>query len=231
MKKVLQKFIADSGYCSRRKAEELIRNKKVKLNGEIAKLGERVDDDDEVTVNNKRIKEDNKKVYIVLNKPLGYTCTSRKFKNEKNVFDLVRTEERLFVVGRLDKDSRGLVLLTNDGDLTQRLTHPKYGHEKEYIVEISNLQPSISKQFIDDLIFKFKKGVDIGEGDGIVRVKDIKYLEKNKFRMILTEGKKRQIRRMFKEVGLKIESLERTRIGNINLKNLPVGEYKKIEKI
>ena len=136
----------------------------------------------------------------------------------------------MFVVGRLDKDSRGLVLLTNDGDLTQKLTHPKFEHEKEYIAEISNFQFPISKQFINDLILKFEKGVDIGEGDGIVKAKDIKYLGANKFKIILTEGKKRQIRRMFKAVGCEINDLVRARIGNIELGNLPEGKYRFLNK-
>ena len=230
MKIVLQKFIAESGYCSRRQAEELIRLGKVLVNGELAELGMKVDDKDEVKVRGKRVAINKEKIYIILNKPKNYTCTNRKFEGEKNVFDLIHAPERLFVVGRLDKDSRGLVLLTNDGDLTQKLTHPKFEHEKEYIVEISNFQFPISKQFINDLILKFEKGVDIGEGDGIVKAKDIKYLGANKFKIILTEGKKRQIRRMFKSVGCDIKDLVRVRIGKIELGNLKEGKYKYIDK-
>lgn len=241
MKIVLQKYIADSGHCSRRQAEELIRNKKVVVNGKTSELGMKVDDRDKIQVNNKNIAAQKEKVYIILNKPRGYTCTNRKFTGEKNVFDLVNTprptaaplkrgiETRLFVVGRLDKDSRGLVLLTNDGDLSLKMTHPRYGHEKEYIITISNFKFLISKQFINELILKLKKGVDIGEGDGVVKVKDAKYLGDNKFKIILTEGKKRQIRRMFKAIGCEIEDLVRVRIGRIELGNLAQGKFKKIK--
>ena len=240
MKIVLQKFIAQSGYCSRRQAEELIRLGKVLVNGELAELGMKADEKDEVRVRGhrqsgagKRIAINKEKIYIILNKPRDYTCTNRKFEGEKNVFDLVKIKERLFVVGRLDKDSRGLVLLTNDGDLTQKLTHPKFEHEKEYLVTITNCQLQITN---DEIIKKLKEGIEIGDGDGVVRVKNIKYLGDNKFAIILTEGKKRQIRRMFKAVGCDIKDLVRVRIGNIELEKLPEGKFRflnesKVKKI
>ena len=227
MKIVLQKFIAESGYCSRRQAEELIRNKKVTVNGEVAELGVKVDENDEVKVRGKKIVLNKEKIYIVLNKPKGYTCTNRQFEGEKNVFDLVKTKERLFVVGRLDKDSRGLVLLTNDGDLALKMTHPRYEHEKEYIAEIfkfSNFQIFKPERIVKEFI----EGVDIGDGDGIVRAKKVQYLGENKFKIILTEGKKRQIRRMFEAVGCEIKDLVRVRIGKIELGNLAEGKFKKI---
>jgi len=227
MKIVLQKFIAQSGYCSRRKAESFIVNEKVLVNGEIAHLGMRVDENDEVKICGKKIEPETKKKYVILNKPTGYTCTNRSFKNEKNVFNLVKVDERLFVVGRLDKNSRGLVLLTNDGELTQKLTHPSFEHEKEYEVQllINNLQFSIK-----DIIKKVKAGIDIGDNDGVVKVKDIRHLGENKFRVILTEGKKRQLRRMFGVLGYRVESLTRVRIGKIELGDLKEGEWKYIKK-
>lgn len=240
MKIVLQKFIADSGLCSRRKAEELIKKKKVKVNGEIAILGKKVDGSDEIKVNNKKIELAKEKIYIILNKPVGYTCTNRKFKNEKNVFDLVNpphtppergVKERLFVVGRLDKNSRGLVLLTNDGECANKLTHPKFEHEKEYEVKVKS-NPSAGKAGklkVDSIVKSFKTGVDIGKGDGVVKAKEAEYLGKNKFRIILIQGKKRQIRRMFNKIGYSIEDLERTRIGEISLGDLKSGKYKAIK--
>jgi len=224
MKIVLQKFIADSGYCSRRKAEDLIRNGEVRVNGKVAALGGRVDDGDEVLVEGKIIKTESEKYYIVLNKPVGYTCTNRKFKDEKNVFDLVDVKERLHVVGRLDKNSRGLVLLTNDGDLTQKLTHPSFEHEKEYIVKIKN-----QKLKIKDILENLNSGVDIGERDGVILAKDVKYLGHEKFMIVLTEGKKRQIRRMFEAVGCEVLDLVRVRIGGIKLGNLKEGEWKHVK--
>ncbi len=226
MKIVLQKFIAESGHCSRRNAEELIRQGRVFVNGERAELGMKVDETDEVKVNKTRVASAAKKVYIILNKPKGYTCTNRQFEGEKNVFDLIGIDERLFVVGRLDKDSRGLVLLTNDGDWAQKLAHPKYEHEKEYIVEIFNFQFSIFKT--EKIIKEFTKGINIGDGDGIVKVKEVKYLGKSKFKVVLTEGKKRQIRRMFKAVGCEIKDLVRVRIGKIELGSLQEGKFKRI---
>jgi 23S rRNA pseudouridine2605 synthase len=228
MRIVLQKFIAQSGYCSRRQAEELIRQKNVLVNDELAELGMKVDEDDEVKVRGKIIAINKEKIYIVLNKPKGYTCTNRQFEGERNVFELVKTKERLFVVGRLDKDSRGLVLLTNDGDLTQKLTHPKFEHEKEYIATITNYQLQITN---DEIVRRLRRGVDIGEGDGVVQAKDIKYIGDNKFKIVLTEGKKRQIRRMFGAVGCEIKDLVRVGIGSVRLGNLAEGKYKLINKI
>jgi pseudouridine synthase len=237
MKIVLQKFIAESGYCSRRKAEELIRQGLVSVNGKVAELGSKAEGLDDVKINGKKLGIAAEKIYVILNKPKGYTCTNRQFEGEKNVFDLLKTSprpspsqgegaiERLFVVGRLDKESRGLVLLTNDGDLTQKLTHPKYEHEKEYIATITNYELRITN---DKIIAKIKKGIDIGEGDGVVKAKDIKYLGNDKFRIILTEGKKRQIKRMFWSLGCEVKDLVRVRIGKTKLGDLAEGKYKKI---
>jgi pseudouridine synthase len=239
MKIVLQKFIAESGYCSRRQAEELIRQKKVLVNGKLAELGMKVDGGDEVKIGKQKLSLSKEKIYIILNKPKGYTCTNRQFIGEKNVFDLVKNKERLFTVGRLDKDSRGLILLTNDGDLALKLTHPKYEHEKEYIVTITNYElparfasESVAgRQITNDKIMKrIRKGIDIGGGDGTVRAKDIRYIGDNKFKIILTEGKKRQIRRMFKGAGCEIIDLVRVRIGNIKLENLAEGKFKYLTK-
>ena len=221
MKIVLQKFIANSGFCSRRNAENLIREGKVLVNGKLAELGMRVDKNDEVKVGSDKIYLSEKKIYIKLNKPIGYTCTNKKFIGEKNIFILVRLKEKLYSVGRLDKNSRGLVLLTNDGELTQKLTHPKFGHEKKYMVTIKS-----GRLNLDDIMKKFKQGVDIGNGDGVVRVKEIKYLNDDKLEITLTEGKKRQIRRMFKEVNCEVIDLVRIKIGSLELGNLKEKEWK-----
>ncbi len=224
MKVVLQKYIAEVEHFSRRQAEELIRAGKVVVNGQPAELGMRADNDDEVKINGEKIGLAKQKIYIKLNKPIGYVCTSRRFKGEKNIFDLIKTRQRLFAVGRLDKNSRGLVLLTNDGDLAQKLAHPKFEHEKEYEIKIKNQNAECKKINDEKVINIFKKGVDIGDGDGIVKVKDVKYLSDNKFRIILTEGKKRQIRRMFKLFGIEVEDLVRMRIGNLKLGDLEEGK-------
>ncbi|MEA1963454.1 MAG: pseudouridine synthase [Patescibacteria group bacterium] len=227
MKKIiLQKYISNAGYCSRRKAEELIRLGRVKVNNKIAELGMKALENDKVEIGDKLIVLPKEKIYIILNKPIGLTCTNRKFKGEKNVFELLPNEFKdLHIVGRLDKNSRGLVLLTNDGDMTMRMTHPKFGHEKKYIVKLRIKSQELR---IKDITSSFLKGIDIGDGDGIVKAKKIKYLEKNKFEIILTKGKKRQIRRMFKAIGLDVVDLKRAAIGNIELVDLGEGKWKKL---
>lgn len=224
MKIVLQKFIAQAGFCSRRQAEEFIKKGRVFINGKIAEPGMRADENDEVKIGGKRLVLHKKLIYIKLNKPEGYVCTSRKFKDEKNIFGLVGVKERLFATGRLDKDSRGLILLTNDGELADKLTHPRYEHKKNYEVRIKNY--GLSDEKIKEIENKLKKGVDIGEGDGAVKAKDARWLGGNKFLIVLTEGKKRQIRRMFKAFGCQVVDLVRISIGELELGDLKEGEWR-----
>jgi 23S rRNA pseudouridine2605 synthase len=221
MKKPLQKFIADSGYCSRRKAESLIIEGKVKVNKEVFRMGTKVDEKDQVTIKNRTIKPQKKSIYILLNKPKGYVCTNNE--NEKNVFSLVDIKERLFVVGRLDKNSWGLVLLTNDGDLTYKLTHPSFEHEKEYIVESSR---EISPENME----RMKKGVDLKEKTK-AKMKSIKRIGKNKYQIVLSEGKKRQIRRTFEVFDSTVLDLKRIRIDKYKLGNLKKGQWIHTEKL
>jgi len=218
---ILQKAIATSGYCSRRKGEELIREGLVSVNGRLAFIGDEADPEkDKITINGRLLSGPEKLVYIILNKPLGYTCTNRRFPNEKNIFDLVDLPSRLFAVGRLDKDSHGLILLTNDGDLTLKLSHPRYEHDKEYEVKIRDevINPNL---VINNLL----KGVEIGDGDGIVKAVRAEYLQNNLFVITLNEGKKRQIRRMFEALGTKVIDLKRVRLGSLTLGNLPEGRW------
>jgi 23S rRNA pseudouridine2605 synthase len=221
MKKPLQKFIADSGYCSRRKAESLIIEGKVKVNKEVSRMGAKVDEKDQVTIKNRTIKPQKKSIYILLNKPKGYVCTNNE--NEKDVFSLVDIKERLFVVGRLDKNSWGLVLLTNDGDLTYKLTHPSFEHEKEYIVESSR---EISPENME----RMKKGVDLKEKTK-AKMKSIKRIGKNKYQIVLSEGKKRQIRRTFEVFDSTVLDLKRIRIDKYKLGNLKKGQWIHTEKL
>ena len=218
---VLQKFIADSGYCSRRRAEELIKAGRVQVNGDKAEVGMKAGQEDEVKVDNKAITPKEKKIYIKLNKPEGYTCTNKKFSGENNVFDLVETEERLFVAGRLDKDSRGLVLLTNDGEWAHQMTHPSFEHEKEYLVKFK-MQKS---KFKIDITNKLLSGIDIGNGDGVVSAKKVKKISEDTFKIVLVQGKNRQIRRMFEALGVEVKDLKRVRIGDIKLGDLKTGQW------
>ncbi|MFH1536782.1 MAG: pseudouridine synthase, partial [Patescibacteria group bacterium] len=217
------------------KAEDLIRNNKVFVNEKLAKLGDRVDENDEVKINNlpgrqagKLVKPDyTKKIYIKLNKPIGYTCTNREFRDEKNIFSLINLKEKLFVAGRLDKNSKGLVIVTNDGDYMQELTHPSNDHEKKYLVRI-NLPTQEKREISQNIINKFKAGIDIGEEDGIVMAKRAKYLNNNEFEIVLTTGKKRQIRRMFGALNYHVTNLKRIQISNIKLGALPEGKWEYI---
>lgn len=228
MSMVLQKYIAQGGDYSRREAEELIRKGLVTVNGKKAELGMRVEEGDLVEVRKRKLDLAKEKIYIKLNKPIGYTSTSKRFKGEKNVFDLVRVKEKLIIAGRLDKNSRGLMLLTNDGELVQKITHPSFEHEKEYVVTIT--EPEIMEDELPRILSSFKKGVDIGEEDGIVWVKNIKYLGENKFSIVLTQGRKRQIRRMFYELGYQVEDLVRVRIGDLKLGNLQEARWQLLTK-
>jgi pseudouridine synthase len=230
MKIVLQKFIAEREFFSRRQAEVLIREGGVKLNGKIAALGDRADDDDVVEVRGKKVKslDTNKKnISFVLNKPIGYVCTTRMFKNEQNVFDLIDTRERLFIVGRLDKDSRGLVLLTNDGAMAQKMTHPKYECQKTYEVKVTGPEKFDEAQ-VDFVERNFINGVNIGDEDGVAIAQAVDYLGDGVFKVILTQGKKRQLRRMFGALGYSVLDLKRTQMGEFKLGNLPEGQYKKV---
>lgn len=221
MKIILQKIIAQSGYASRRKAEQLIRDGSVKVNGQLAVVGDQADPDlDRITVHNQTIAAPAKKIYIKLNKPAGYTCTNRQFEGEKNIFELIPVQERLFAVGRLDKDSRGLVLITNDGDLDQYLSHPKFEHDKIYEAQVNGYFKNISS-----IRNKFLSGIDIEEGDGIAKAKNIEYLQNNLFIITLNEGKKRQIRRMFQALNLEVSDLKRTEIAGLTLGDLKEGQW------
>jgi len=218
---ILQKIISTSGYCSRRQADKLIRAGYVKINGQKALIGNQANPEkDVITIKGHLLNSTNPKIYIKLNKPSGYTCTNRKFKNEKNIFDLINLETRLFAVGRLDKASHGLILLTNDGTLTQRLTHPKFQHEKIYEVKVKG-------DIIDDekIKEKFLKGIKIGEDKEIGKVKKIKYLQNQTFIITLSEGKKRQIRLMFKAIDLEVRDLKRISLASLNIGSLSEGRW------
>lgn len=215
----LQKFMAECGIASRRKAEELILSGKVSVNGRVVtKLGTKIDPSlDKIMIEGKLLKEEEKKVYIKLNKPRGYVSSCRKHREEKTILDLVGDMPcRLYPVGRLDKDSEGLMILTNDGELANRLMHPRYEHEKEYDV-------NVELRITNDELKKLEKGFVI-DGKRTLPAK-VKRLGEKQLRIILREGKKRQIRRMVEAVGNKVAGLKRTRIKNVELGNLSAGKY------
>ena len=212
----LNKFISESGKASRRGADKLIEEGRVKINGRKAKIGDQVKPGDEVMVNGQRIRLARNNVYLALNKPVGITCTTEK--NVKgNIVDLVKHPLRVFNIGRLDKDSDGLILLTNDGDIVNEILRAENNHEKEYIV-------SVDKPITPEFVEKMSKGVRI-LGTKTLPCK-VEQLSKYEFKIILTQGLNRQIRRMCEALGYEVYRLQRFRIMNIHLGNLPVGQWR-----
>lgn len=223
MRERLQKFLARSGVASRRKSEALIRAGRVSVNGSVvAELGTTIDaSKDKIAVDGRIVTPPSNLRYVVLNKPVGYVCTRAKFRGEHTVYELVPDSEALIIAGRLDKDSEGLVLLTNDGELVNRLTHPKYEHEKEYEV-------SVERPIEDREIHTLKTGIPLDEG---LAVADrVEVVAPKTFRMVLHQGWNRQIRRMLGALGHKVVRLQRVRMGNITLGNLTPGAYRELEK-
>jgi 23S rRNA pseudouridine2605 synthase len=234
----LQKYLAHAGICSRRKAEEHISNGRVKVNDSVVKTpGTKVDlENDRVLFDDKKVglKIEAPRVYIVLNKPEGYV-TSCSQEKTKIILDLIDIDTRIYPVGRLDKDSKGLVLLTNDGDLHNRLSHPSFNHEKEYIVTTvrpisdSDLKTMESGVVIDKNSCWDKDRIKDTDKDRVkikTRKAGIKRLSKNKFTIVLKQGLNRQIRKMVEQTGNKVDILQRTRMSNINLGNLTEGSWR-----
>lgn len=214
----LNKYIASCGVCSRRKADELISSGKVKVNGQVVtNLGEKVSSKDIVEVDNKLIHKEEKKVYIVLNKPKGYVTTSSDEYNRKNVIDLIDEDVRVYSIGRLDKDTEGLLLLTNDGEFSNKVMHPRNKIEKTYIV-------TTDTNVTNEQLEKLKNGVDIG--DYITRPAKVKRIGNDKVQIIISEGKNRQVRRMCDSVGINLLNLRRIQVGNVLLGNLQSGKYR-----
>ncbi len=222
----LQKVIANSGYCSRRKAEEYISLGKVKVNGEVIKeLGTRVSGDDYIEVNGNPLNKKEEKVYYLLNKPRGVVTTSSDDKGRKTVVDLIKTDKRIYPVGRLDYDTTGIILLTNDGDLTNLLTHPKNEIEKVYVAKIKGL---ITKDEIKVLC----NGVVI---DGVktskAKAKVLKVDKKTNssvVELIIHEGKNHQVKNMFKAIGYDVLKLKRESIAFLTLDGVKSGEYREL---
>ncbi len=221
----LQKFLAEAGIASRRKAEQFILQGKIKVNGKIiTELGTKVDPKkDIIEFENKKIKQENKKIYILLNKPIGYVTTVKDQFNRDSVMDLVKTKERLVPVGRLDMYTSGALILTNDGDFVYKVTHPKHEIEKTYTVTIKGI---VKKEDVE----KLRKGVKID--NYITKPAKVKILktdeEKNisRLEIIIHEGKNRQIRKMCESIGYSVLALHRTKISEIGVKDIPLGKWR-----
>lgn len=212
----LNKYISSTGICSRREADKWIEAERVKINDQIAQRGNRVNEGDSVTIDGKPLKSKPKLVYIALNKPPGITCTT-DLKDKDNIIDFVNHPKRIFPIGRLDKPSSGLILLTNDGDIVNKILREENNHEKEYIVSTNRLVNS-------DFITKMSNGVPILET--ITKKCVVTQEGKKMFSIILTQGLNRQIRRMCEYLGYRVVSLKRVRIMNIQLGDLKPGKWR-----
>ena len=218
----INKYLSEVGYCSRRKADRLIKERKVKINGKIPEIGKKVEDGDQVEVKGQKIEKSTKqkKIYLAFNKPVGIVCTTDREVEPHNIIDFIKYPQRIFPIGRLDKPSEGLIFLTNDGDIVNKILRARNNHEKEYIVSVNR---QINREFIQTM----SNGVEILE----TKTKNcfVKKLGPKKFKIILTQGLNRQIRRMCDSLGYKVESLKRVRIMNIKL-DVPTGKYREFTK-
>ena len=211
----INKLFSNLGICSRRETNRLIEEKRVVVNGVLCEPGQWVEEEDEIFLDGQKVKSKDK-VYIVLNKPVGITCTT-EHKVRGNIVDFVNHEKRIFPVGRLDKDSEGLIILTNDGDIVNKILRAGNNHEKEYIVKVD-------RPIDDEFVKKMRSGVKI-----LGQVTKKCYVKKegpNTFRIILTQGLNRQIRRMCEALGYNVTKLKRIRIMNINLGELKKGQWR-----
>jgi 23S rRNA pseudouridine2604 synthase len=214
----INRFFTDQGYCSRREADKLISAGQVKINDRTAVLGDQVTENDKITVDGKIISFAPAKVYIMYHKPVGITCTT-ELHIKGNIVEAVNHPLRVFPIGRLDKDSTGLIFLTNDGDIVNRILRAEFAHEKEYVVEVN-------KPFDNEFIFKLSSGVDIG--DHLTLPCKVKTINPRMFSIILTEGKNRQIRRMCDALGYNVRKLHRIRIMNVVIGDLKSGQWRDI---
>ena len=218
----LNKYLAESGLCSRREADRIISEGRVTVNGRRAVMGDQVSPEDQIEVNGKKIQGKNEKVVLAYYKPAGVTCTEKDRFAEKTVTEAVKYPVRVTYAGRLDKDSEGLLLMTNDGDLIDALMRGANHHEKEYVVKVNR---EITPEFLETMI----KGIYLEELDKTTRPCVIRQVGKYTFQIILTQGLNRQIRRMCKVCGQEVISLKRIRINNIELKDLAQGQLRKLE--
>ena len=214
----INKYLSEVGFCSRRAADRLIEEGKVSINGEITEIGSKVKEGDQVEVEGQKIinQTKQKNIYLAFNKPIGIVCTTDRRVEPNNIIDFIKYPKRIFPIGRLDKPSEGLIFLTNDGDIVNKILRAKNNHEKEYIV-------SVNRQINRDFIQRMSNGVEIL--GTITKNCFVKQLGPKKFKIILTQGLNRQIRRMCDSLGYRVQSLKRIRIMNIKL-DVPKGKYR-----
>lgn len=217
----INKYLSEVGYCSRRAADKLIDQGRVTINGKIPEMGTKIVPTDEVRVDGELISESKEDfVYLAFNKPVGIVCTTDTRVEKDNIIDYINYPKRIFPIGRLDKPSEGLIFLTNDGDIVNKILRARNHHEKEYIVKVDNI-------ITDDFIHQMSNGIPIL--DTITRKCKVEKLGKYEFKIILTQGLNRQIRRMTEYLGYNVVKLKRVRIMNISL-DMPVGTYREFTK-
>ena len=218
----INKYLSEVGYCSRRVADRLIEEGKVTINGKIPEIGTKLEDGDSLEVEGKKINKSTRqrKVYLAFNKPVGIVCTTDRKIEPDNIIDFINYPTRIFPIGRLDKYSEGLIFLTNDGDIVNKILRARNNHEKEYIVSVNR---PINKNFIKSM----SSGVEIL--GTITKDCFVKKLGPKKFKIILTQGLNRQIRRMCESLGYRVQTLKRVRIMNINL-DVPTAKYRELTK-
>ncbi|MFT4900188.1 MAG: pseudouridine synthase [Flavobacteriales bacterium] len=217
----INKYLSEVGYCSRREGDRLIQEGKVTINGKVPEMGTKVEEGDIVCVDGMSVeKTDEKLLYLAFNKPVGIVCTTDTRVEPDNIIDFINYPTRIFPIGRLDKPSEGLIFLTNDGDIVNKILRARNNHEKEYIV-------TVNKPITKDFVHKMSNGVEIL--DTVTKPCKVEQIGKNKFRIILTQGLNRQIRRMCEHLEYRVWSLKRVRIMNIEL-DLPVGKLREFTK-
>ena len=218
----INKYLSEAGYCSRRGADRLIEEGKVTVNGKIPEIGTKVEEGDYVEVEGQIIEKlkKQKKIYLIFNKPVGIVCTTNRREEPDNIIDFIKYPKRIFPIGRLDKLSEGLIFLTNDGDIVNKILRARNNHEKEYIVSVNR---PINRDFVQSM----SSGVEILET--ITKNCFVKQIGPKKFKIILTQGLNRQIRRMCEALGYRVKSLKRVRIMNIKL-DVETGKYREFTK-
>lgn len=221
-KERLNKYLASCGVCSRREADRLIEQGRVSVNGIKASMGMQVSGTDRIEVNGKLLHGKNEKVVLAYYKPVGVTCTEKDKFADKKITDVVKFPVRVTYAGRLDKDSEGLLLLTNDGDLIEHMMRGSAGHEKEYVVKVK-------QKITDDFIKKLSEGVFLHDLGITTRPCQVKMEGIYTFRIVLTQGVNRQIRRMAEELGYRVTSIKRVRVVNIQLAKLKPGEFRQLQ--
>ncbi len=217
----LNKFLSEIGFCSRREADKLIEQGRVTINGIVPEMGTKVTPNDEVRVNGKLVRDNHEKpIYLAFNKPVGIECTTNLDVRD-NIIDHINYPKRIFPIGRLDKASEGLIFMTNDGDIVNKILRARNNHEKEYIV-------TVNRPITDRFIERMANGVPIL--DTITRKCKVEQVSRNVFKIILTQGLNRQIRRMCESLDYEVTTLKRTRIININL-DIPVGRFRELTNL